>query len=72
MPAESGKASGGSHEKNFIDCIRSRQRPNADIEIGRISTTLCHLGNIAHHPGRDVHFGPEAKTSVSMRWPTLV
>ena len=61
-PVESRKASGGSHEQNFIECIKSRKRPNGDIEIGRISTTLCHLGNIAQHVGRDVHFDPEAET----------
>jgi predicted dehydrogenase len=44
------------HEANFIDCMRSRELPIADIEIGRRSTTLCHLGNISHHLGRDVRF----------------
>jgi predicted dehydrogenase len=61
-PVESRKATGGSHELNFIECIKSRKRPNADIEIGRISTTLCHLGNICHHVGRDVHFDVQAET----------
>jgi hypothetical protein len=60
-PVESRKAGGGSHEGNFIDCIKSRKRPNADIEIGRISTTLCHLGNIACSLGREVQFDPEAE-----------
>jgi hypothetical protein len=36
----------GAHERNFIECIKSRQRPNSDVEIGRLSTTLCHLGNV--------------------------
>lgn len=45
-----------SHLRNFIDCIRTRQRPNADIEVGHASTTLCHLGNIAWRLGRDVRF----------------
>ena len=57
--AESHKATGGSHEKNFIECIKSRKRPNADIEIGRLSTTLCHLGNIACNLGRDLRFDVE-------------
>ena len=57
--AESHKATGGSHEKNFIECIKSRKRPNADIEIGRLSTTLCHLGNIACNLGRDIRFDAE-------------
>jgi predicted dehydrogenase len=50
------------HEKNFLDCMKSRQRPNADIEIGRLSTTLCHLGNIVHHLKRDVRFDPATET----------
>ena len=60
-PAETHKAAAASHEheQNFIECIRSRKRPNADIEIGRISTTLCHLGNIACNLGREIHFDAE-------------
>jgi predicted dehydrogenase len=56
------KSSGLFHEKNFLDCMRSRKRPNADVEIGRLSTTLCHLGNICHHLGRDVRFDPSTET----------
>jgi len=36
------------HFANFLDCIRSGEKPNADIEIAHKSTLLCHLGNIAH------------------------
>ena len=53
------KHSGGSHEKNFLECVKSRKRPNADVEIGRLSTTLCHFGNISTRLGRDVRFDPE-------------
>lgn len=52
----------GPHEKNFIDCIKSRQRPNADVEIGRLSTTICHLGNICSRLRRDVVFDPKTET----------
>ena len=54
--------SGGSHEKHFLDSVKSRQRPNADIELGRLSTTLCHLGNISCRLGRDVVFDPSSET----------
>ncbi len=50
------------HEANFLDCMRSRKTPNADVEIGRLSTTLCHLGNICCQLGRDIHFDPETET----------
>ena len=52
----------GSHERNFMDCIKSRQQPNADVEVGRLSTTLCHLGNICTHLKRDVMFDPKTET----------
>lgn len=35
------------HTRNFPDCIKSRQRPTADIEIGHRSTTFCLLSNIS-------------------------
>ena len=57
----SEKASGGSHTKNFLDCIKSRKQPNADVELGRLSTTICHLGNICTRLKRDVHFDPQAE-----------
>lgn len=40
------------HVANFLECIRTGRRPNADIEEGHKSTLLCHLGNIAHRVNR--------------------
>jgi len=45
-----------THARNFIDCIRSRRAPNADIETGHVSTVLCHLGNIVTRTGRHIRF----------------
>jgi hypothetical protein len=42
--------------------VKSRKRPNADVEIGRLSTTLCHLGNITTHLQREVRFDPSSET----------
>lgn len=58
----SGKSAGGSHTGNFLECIKTRKRPNADVEIGRLSTTITHLGNISCRLGRDVHFDPRTET----------
>jgi predicted dehydrogenase len=44
------------HVQNFIDCVKSRQKPSADIEIGHLSTRLCHLGNIALRTGKKLTF----------------
>lgn len=35
------------HVQNWFDCIKSRQKPNADVEIGHRSSTICNLINIA-------------------------
>jgi predicted dehydrogenase len=56
-----------SHLRNFIDCIKSRSRPAADIESGHISSALCHLGNIAYRVGREVSFNPATGTFGSDR-----
>lgn len=47
-----------AHHQDFLNCIRSGERPHADIEINHLSTTLCHLGNIATRTGRVLHFNP--------------
>ena len=40
-----------AHQKNFIDCIRSRQQPNGSIEECHRSATLVNMGNIACRVG---------------------
>jgi predicted dehydrogenase len=40
------------HVENWIDCLKSRNRCNADIEIGQRSSTLCYLVNIARDVGK--------------------
>ena len=37
-----------AHSRNFLDCIKSRQLPICDIEIGHRSTSTAQLGNIAY------------------------
>jgi hypothetical protein len=40
------------HVRNFLDCVKSRKRPNADIEHGHHTNTTCRLGNTAYRVGR--------------------
>ncbi len=35
------------HTRNFLDCVKSRQQCNCDLETGHRSTTFAHLANIA-------------------------
>ncbi|HEY1495568.1 MAG TPA: Gfo/Idh/MocA family oxidoreductase [Candidatus Solibacter sp.] len=43
-----------AHARNFLDCVKSRQRPNADVEEGHRSAIMCHLGNISTRLGRSL------------------
>jgi len=50
-----------AHHQNFIECVKSGARPNADIEINHRSSALCHLGNIATRVGAALQFDPAAE-----------
>jgi predicted dehydrogenase len=39
------------HKRNFLDCIRSRELPNADIEKGHRSTALVHYSTVSYRLG---------------------
>jgi hypothetical protein len=47
------------HLANWCQCIKARQRPIADVEIGHRSAIVCHLGNIARWVGRKLRWDPE-------------
>jgi hypothetical protein len=44
------------HMQNWLDCIRSRELPVADVEIGHRSVTVCHLANITRALGRELRW----------------
>lgn len=50
------------HIQNWIDCIKSRATPNASVEVGHRSVTICHLANIARQLGRKIHWDPQTET----------
>ena len=54
-----GEDSTGLHLENFIECVRTRQKPAGDVEIGHRSTIVPHLGNIAFRTGRKIRWDAE-------------
>jgi predicted dehydrogenase len=46
------------HYQNFLDCLKSREKPVADVEIGHRTATVCHLGNMAVRLGRKLTWDP--------------
>lgn len=47
------------HMQNWIDCIRTRELPVADVEIGHRSVSVCHLANITRKLGIRLKWNPE-------------
>lgn len=47
------------HHRDWINCIRERKRPVADVEIGARSVTVVHLGNLAYWHGRKLNYDPQ-------------
>jgi hypothetical protein len=47
------------HLANWLECIKTRSEPNADVEIGHRSISVCHLVNIARELGRKLTWDPE-------------
>jgi predicted dehydrogenase len=47
-----------AHVRNFCDAIREGVPLTADARTGHLSTSLCHLGNIATRLGRSLTFDP--------------
>jgi len=47
------------HVRNFLDCVKSRRRPIADVEEGHLTAAMCHLGNIATRLGRSLKWNGE-------------
>jgi predicted dehydrogenase len=53
-----------SHVRNFLDCVKSRQHPAADVETGHRTATACHLANISLRLGRKIRWDAEKEDVV--------
>jgi len=61
---ESTPDSTALHVANFFDCIRSRRRPVADVELGHQASNVAHLANIAYKTGRKLRWNAQAERFV--------
>ena len=53
-----------AHWANFLDCVKTRQKPNSDIEICQRSSTTCLLGNVALRSGLRLDWDEKKWTTV--------
>ncbi len=57
-----GDSSEVPHVQNFVDCIKSRNKPYCDLEtVGHPASVLCHTGNIAARIGRKLTLDPKTE-----------
>jgi len=61
LPKITSSQANFAHVNNFFDCVKSRNKPNADVAIGHRSATVCHLGNIAVRSGKKITWDPAAE-----------
>ena len=48
------------HVQNFLNCVKSREQPNAPVEVGHSAVCAPHLANIAFHTKRVAYLNPTA------------
>jgi len=48
-----------AHVRNFLDCVKSRQPPFADLESAHRVAAACHLANLSLRLGRKLRWDPE-------------
>jgi predicted dehydrogenase len=61
-PQQTDEKSHINHVENFIECIKTREKPAADIEIGYWAALYAHLGNIAYRTGNKIIWDNEKQT----------
>ena len=47
------------HRENWLDCIKTREKPICDVAIGAGSVTICHLVNLAYWHNRKLTWDPK-------------
>jgi predicted dehydrogenase len=59
------------HHRNWLDCIKSRKQPVADVEAGARTIAIVHLGNLAYRYNQRLEWNPESwrfKNSAHNAW----
>jgi hypothetical protein len=63
-----------SHQREFLECVKTRQQPTCDVEVGHRSTYVSILGNIAFRLGRKLRWDSQKEQFVgdeeANRWLT--
>ena len=58
------------HTKNFVDFVRARKEPFANIEVEARATAIACIGNVAYWTGRKLTWDDAPGSSRATRKPT--
>jgi hypothetical protein len=54
-----------ANKRDWIDCIKSRNKPFCDLDLGHRTAVICNLGNMSLRlGGRTIHWDPEKQVVV--------
>jgi predicted dehydrogenase len=54
-----------ANKRDWVSCIKSRNQPFCDLELGHRTATICNLGNLSLRlGGRTIHWDPEKEVVV--------
>ena len=68
VQSEYGRHPIDEHLGNFIDCIRTREKPDGDVEEGHLSILLHHIANISYRLGNQkLKFDPKTETITNIK-----
>ena len=60
-----GEAAMYSNERDFVECIRSRNKPFCDLEMGHRTAIICNLGNMSLRlGGRAIQWDPDKEVVI--------
>lgn len=54
-----------NHHQDWLDCIKSREKPICDVEVGASTVISCHLMNQAYYHGGTHKWNPESHEYIS-------
>jgi hypothetical protein len=52
------------HNRNFIDCVKSRKETICPVEMGIRCDTICHMVDAAAQTGRTIAWDPKGEQIV--------
>ncbi len=60
-PGELHLEASPGHQRNFLDCVKSRRKTVSPIDVAVRSDTIAHLGNICTRLNRTIRWDPTAE-----------